>query len=871
MPNPRLREEARVQAIYMEALAEAAREKAKTLSVDTSLNFDPQGRLVIDVELTDNEINAIMAKINAGRADLAPIRSDKVGLLQALAPLKLSAATTVSLDISKTKDLERLRDQFINKLLGHLQRAGANNPQLITDNLAALENKGSIIALQQEFHFHLSLVGRVYQSIDPKIPHPQMAKIHKQAMDRVNELVMDAYAKALIAATDEAGNIDIAKLNTVLDKARKKIMPQAQDFLVEEIVRETGIIFTPKQLKDIKHKAEATTATPNDLLHIDPEQGLITLIGGSEFTSHERKTGTDFAHRPIVTHQLIDEGTIVSPHTHPRIQIRTPSPVVKEGLESQSDYYTDAAQKLAAITKEYGLRERLSGGGAADKPKAFIYNSYTALNDALGDTKGNLQTPSAGHILVGAHALNSWELNNNGDNAVFCLPQNISVNGFGDTLGYDQRYFPGFRDILLDESTLMAEMALMHTLYDVSTPDEQARISQAFNQYKEYLRNPKDKLFAQSPEGKEARKIIQDIKNSWKSAPPKAAGDDLFKNAQLALKNLTAHDHHMSHEHSKLFQALSVFVEEASIGGCKSGNERAQAINGRVAVFDKALLVNLPLIKDAIQQLASARTPEAVMAAATQLKTEVDTEYNANGQQAAASLISLADQGAAAKVMAKIKSFYEAIVNFKLLAKLFDRNYAEESTMSNNQQSRAGAMQAHKEMTPQMKASCGEPVTWWNRMKSNALGAAGAIIGTVIFPIAIGVALYNAYDNTQIADKRQAKLQGLQKKYIETHPVALVVEHGDEHRVEHGQEHGHGHGDEHVQDHGHGHEDQSPSWQHNTSSVTHVHLPLSGGLSAEQIRQGVQQIRQDHQPELSALVDKLAMPDSSAQQSGYHS
>lgn len=67
-----------------------------------------------------------------------------------------------------------------------------------------------------------------------------------------------------------------------------------------------------------------------------------------------------------------------------------------------------------------------------------------------------------------------------------------------------------------------------------------------------------------------------------------------------------ANDLHHTHEYAKLVQSLSLFVEEASIAGCKSGNERAQAINGRVAILDHEASKPESTIFKAIAALAKA-------------------------------------------------------------------------------------------------------------------------------------------------------------------------------------------------------------------------------------------------------------------------
>ncbi|WP_052117513.1 hypothetical protein [Legionella norrlandica] len=525
---------------------------------------------------------------------------------------------------------------------------------------------------------------------------------------------------------------------------------------MQRVVANTGFQLDKKALKEanlsLKHLAEATTSTPNDVLHTDVSSGLATLIKGSENTAHHRIEGEQFGHRQLITHSLKDNGTVKLNNNY-RIQIRTPSPVVKEGLKDDQAYISDVRDKFAAITKEYDLKNRLDGNDK--KPRAFIYNSYTAFNDNMDDlvTK-NYQTQSAQHILRGAHRYNVNQFKKEGEAPVFCFVQNISVNGFGDTLGYDSKLLETENQHeLRKETTLMAEMALIHTLYETATPEQQEKITQIFNEYKNYLaRSPnRESFFSNSVEGLKAIDMIQEIKNEWKAEPVQEGREkNTLDTAKDALKQLMANNLHFTHEYSKTFQALSVFVEEASIGGCKSGNERAQAINGRVAILDSMnnkdpMPEEMGKISAALKNLAKGGN---VSDLAKELKLAIDTEYNKSGLQTAPSIVSLLDQGASAKV--------EAIDGSRTL--FTSRNYAEEdvSIMSNLHQTKAGKMQAHKDLTKQMQGAWdGYPKSWWERMCSSPLGKGGGILAVASSIVGIGilisagVAIYNAIDNYQ--------------------------------------------------------------------------------------------------------------------------
>ena len=579
---------------------------------------------------------------------------------------------------------------------------------------------GSVIPLQDEFAFHLMLATRVYSQIAanlyPDVDPKHFETARQSAMNRVNHYIEHAYRDAYKVAYED-GAFDLAKFNASLDKARKKLAPMAHTVLMEKIIEKTGIIFTAKDLKEAKHFAEKTPATDEDILYVNKAEGLVTLIKGSKYTAHDRVAGKEqFAHRQMITCRMDEHGNI-TPGLHPRIQIRTPSPVVKQGLSDKA-IISDVADKLSEIAEVYELK------------KPFIYNRYTAINDRLGDIKGNLQTQSARHILQGAHQYNTTH-------DAMCFVQNISVNGFGDTLGYKSS------DPLVRESTLMAEMALIHTLCDAQT------FAPLLEQYQEYLgTQPRTPYFSETTQGDAAQVHIFAIKNAWKKET--STTQDPVAAVNMSLKKLIAHDLHFTHEYAKLIQTLSVFAEEASIGGCKSGNERAQAINGRVLMLD-AMKPGSAIAKQ-LAQLANA-PEDGVAAAAKALNQCINQEYNDKGLYAAASVISLVDQGASAKVEAKPKGFY------------ISRNFAEESSkvMTYLKQSKAGAMQAHKGLTKSMRGAWSEhTLSDWAYLNSSALGVFGAVAAIVTVVPAILAVLNHRIKKQHKIEARQRQNERIQ-------------------------------------------------------------------------------------------------------------
>ena len=660
------------------------RAKKIALKKGAYLLFDPQGRVLVDIQL--NEQDATDFKTAFGRPP---------------------SALTISVNLDVTKD-ESLNELYRKKY------PLSKDQQAVVDNI-----RGSIIPLQQEFHFHLGLSARTLTKINEnKFPQELMAIAHNKAMAKINVLVIAEFNKALNKATNPKGEINDKTLIHALDKARKTIFSQAQNLLRDEVLLITGHAITKEEAKIIKHTAETTTATPNELLYTDHGLGLATWIGGSEVTAHDRGLGQKhLADRQIATLGLGVDDTVVK-IGRPRLQIRTPSLDVKDSKLNADGEVGDISEKLLALNKKYSMATFIEPSNGT---KAFTYNLYTAINDTPDDLQGkNMQSQGAMFILLGAHEYNQRQIKT--EDPVLCFVQNQSVNGFGDALGYG-------KDELTDEATLMAEMAMLHNL--AAEGDETA--AQVRSDYILFLQANDQPYFSQSRQGKSAQSKIATMKAKWAAGNVSTEGMDLTDKAKAALRVMVANNLHQSHEFTKLFQSLSVFVEQASIGGCKSGNERAQAINGRVALFDS--VVNAPdseLVK-AIVALATAPSGTA-LTVAQKLKSAQDSLYDKH-LQAAAGLISNGDQAAAAKVKAQDKAHSK-----------IDRNYAEEP-LDHLSQSGAGQMQAHKGLPVAMAEAWGHPMSFGKYIKSqflNVKGVAIFLISGPLFPL-IAYASYSKY------------------------------------------------------------------------------------------------------------------------------
>lgn len=260
----------------------------------------------------------------------------------------------------------------------------------------------------------------------------------------------------------------------------------------------------------------------------------------------------------------------------------------------------DTVDKIAHLQAKYDLGGDSRAAPAGALPNAFVYNLYTTLNkgNPAGaiDERSNKQSQSAGHILAAAH-----QYNRDNPGKPLCLVQNMAVNGWGHELSISNS-----NPDLVNEAALMTQMATLHTIYETLANAQQISAQQIsaqqikvkdslFAAYTEFLASDSQSFYNYVKNNKPA--VLTDLKDIKDKMRPlsvdtaNVAGVEAHRaaftaNTKVALAALFKEGAFGHHDNGFTYQALSVFVEQASIGGCKSANERAQAVNGRVAILD---------------------------------------------------------------------------------------------------------------------------------------------------------------------------------------------------------------------------------------------------------------------------------------------
>lgn len=179
-------------------------------------------------------------------------------------------------------------------------------------------------------------------------------------------------------------------------------------------------------------------------------------------------------------------------------------------------------------------------------------------------------------------------------------------------------------------------------------------------------------------------------KKLWENSLTQAPAINLQELIVQVLFKMTANSDYQKKQFGTLIQTLSIFIEPISQAGCKSANERYQAISGRVELL-KSMNGILPAQRSAFhnQIISTLQNYLKGSVKAKSIQAAMDLAYNKHNLYGA-SIFSEEDQGAGSKVKATSNTDNPGKISE------FNTNYAETNYLSRLMQKFAGAMQAHK-------------------------------------------------------------------------------------------------------------------------------------------------------------------------------
>ncbi|AWN72896.1 hypothetical protein LEAN103870_04430 [Legionella anisa] len=425
-----------------------------------------------------------------------------------------------------------------------------------------------------------------------------------------------------------------------------------QEALIKKRTRETVLGYMQKLSGELnKHVFTAETATGYDYFYTSNylQQGM--LISGTKHTAHDKPSfipglqAEDQAAFRRVTYTYRDENGVLHPTS--AVSARIPSPALVF-------HPTMNAQKIREdLVKKFGFLHEQMRDMRGGKDGPVVENLFTSFHSEAFETIGdnnNRQRASALYMIQAMHEFNAQghvrvqelkkkEEYNLGDRALlkkleeeleehkgkkpkdeevveytqrlvelqdtvkdikqylnknFLYVQNIGTNRHTRDLGYrdDRSFVTG--SVELDDITLSAEMAMLHTLEENSaylSEEVKEKITainaRVLEQYGTFLDDKqRPKYFAQSIAGDTLIKEIRAFKKELESGLSQQEDvDDLPSLASNALARMIATNQHWDVRYGQLSQALSMYIEWASTGGCKSGNERNQDVMLRFALL----------------------------------------------------------------------------------------------------------------------------------------------------------------------------------------------------------------------------------------------------------------------------------------------
>ncbi|KTD26058.1 hypothetical protein [Legionella israelensis] len=651
--------------------------------------FDPQGHALALVHLQENDYQQILKNCGLDwHGSAKDVLEDIIG--------PVTETIFCNIDVADDKDLSSRFNEW-------LDRKESDFFEEFKDD------RGSIIALQEEMSVHVFLALRVLQ--EKVFPGKLNLKIgddfRQELMEKINQRIQNLIQKAMEecdkAALDEPSIDKVALLNKIMDEARLELAQACREDLVDTVLERVEdekdeIIEQLASLK--KHDFTSKTATGLDYLRNDVRNQTIVRITATDETAHDKKIG----HQAIrVLNRNHYRSKEVRPYHDDTSEARVPSIAV--GVDENVIFRMPGTQKrehqqaIDDVVQKLKESRALMQKMRPDYHGPMTYNLLTSLHGKAKDILPkvelqNRQRKSAARIFKGSHVYNR-ELMEKGNSQGFTFVQNIPVNQHGEALNDNDM------DKAVREATLLTNMAMLATLRHHAakfSPAMQKSLEETYQQsqklYQAFLASGKadgTHYFSSSKEGEDLIKILNEKKAEWKENKPLSARGNLSGMVVKTLFNMYSQNAHYNKQFGMLIQALSVFVEPMSEAGCKSANERYQAVSGRVELLKSISSRKWEELSEAEQDLVLELDRFAVEGGGCEKLQEcMDVAYNLYNLQGSVASISEEDQAASSKIKSSKNKANEGVISE------YNTNVAETSRLTRLSQKNSSSMQSHK-------------------------------------------------------------------------------------------------------------------------------------------------------------------------------
>ncbi|MCX7118891.1 MAG: hypothetical protein NTZ86_03325 [Legionellales bacterium] len=463
------------------------------------------------------------------------------------------------------------------------------------------KSKTQTFPLQQSLQIFLNQIAQTYQkNMSPDIMSDETREAALLAtMRTVNVAVIQSLAQSLVKASiNSRGAVLLRKLsketlNTALIEAQETLREQGKATLIQNL------------REQLQNQAAATPSLENALNPIvcfDITPSLATEITSMQIESEE------YSCRQIKTFRFAASDFVPRRETN-HVRIHSNALGVPEDLSAIA-YQTQFSQRLSQIARTYTFRNETP----------VTYYLYGASSEQIQQS------------IAVIHNFNR-RIKTPGEIVPLCWLQTYNLSEPGIPLGA-----PLFTNTT-SEITLLFEMTLCYQISTVDTGTQlnlvpyRSFLNPAPSFFGDFLRST---LFASSSEGKQTRRQITELKNTWQQAANSETDLSTQASVAKALQKLLAFDLHYAPEHALLIQALSLTIQKTSILNDESAAQQATTLAlGHAQIFDLATLpteIQVPL-----NTLLRATEKRTTIQAAKLLSTAME-DYCAQHQNTAGML-----------------------------------------------------------------------------------------------------------------------------------------------------------------------------------------------------------------------------------------
>lgn len=626
--HPYLKEEAEKKLRYLSSLP-VDRISYKTLQFIETLNdfinhnlpatLQKLNDLYIQMELTpirEKTAANLLLSLNMARVQTQRLQGnhtwDPQGrvLVTILDSEHNNQPSTYSLDIHHHPEIENEYRRTLEKAVNFETSSHATNEILKW----FYQNQARIYPLQQALQIYLNQLGQTFQK------ELEAAGVTDEILDQallstaqaINEDVIQCLVTGLIKASIDMGimvpKLELQTVNQTLIQAQYPLRIKAQSILMNTLREKV------KQSRSLPNSAMPNPAArtidfKNKIVYFDTSESLVTSI-------ETRQPDPSFSCHRINTYHGNETHFGISGVIH-RLRVQSSGLNVPDWM-TDTAYPTHFQNRFLQISATYRCQK---------SPPVTLY-ALAASNQQLKQ------------MLNAAHHYNRDQHTQN-LNHPMCFLQSYDMSEPGRVLGY-----PSIIDWSgTAELTIMHEMALCSQIA-VIYPNERLDL----DPYRSFLNPPssmlsglfKSKGLVSSPEGKQIRAQIENLKTNWQQNANQEPDLSMQQSVTKALQKLIAFDMHLDPQYGLLIQAMSLGITQQGLLSDASPGEVSALVLSHAHIFD---LASLPrTIQEPFNMLLHATDKRTATVGASLLITAMQAYCQQHPNSAAAAMVPVVQQ-----------------------------------------------------------------------------------------------------------------------------------------------------------------------------------------------------------------------------------